>query len=703
MARRPRAAAIASPVAAAFLALGACRSAPSRVTAPTPRPSALPTAAPSPAATPPAASVPTPPASPEIPVRDDTRPPVVRVLLHGVGSPAFPEPGRRYVCVGDAGPTLVRGPLTASVEGGRPAIQVGAYVDPANAKAALARLVAAGFAGQVLGEGEALARPVALARAGESGDALAARLAAAGFADQKRIASAAGGQVTVQGEGGAAAAAERLRIVPVDPDPVRVGGKWVRGEFELRAGGEGLAVIDVVSLEAYLRGVVPAEMGPRTFASLDALKAQAVAARTYAVAHLGDHSADGWDLCDTPFCQDYEGVGVEHPLSDQAIRETAGEIVTYQGRPIDAMYHSTCAGHTEDGGAVFPQREQPYLKGVPCRGEGSLAIGTGRSPGPWLGPLAHLVAVGEALAHALGAAPTAAALSSRLTGQSVKVAGAPALLRAFGLEPAAALLRLPSGPVDEETVRRLLALYRLPLPDAPRGTPRAAVEMAAAVRLAQLAGRVQTLAGRVLPSPAGIALVRDGQDPPRGLAGVPAVLERRGERWRSGAVSFHPGSAATLWCVDALCPVVEVEPLDDADGASAWTWWVRELTLDDIGHRLATAGVRSVRVTRRGVSGRALAVEVEGAAGVREFPGLAFRRALELPDTLFVPVARADAAPPAIRFVGRGWGHGVGMCQNGAYGLARGGAGYVEILKTYYTGVEIARWEGGDHERHGPR
>jgi stage II sporulation protein D len=55
----------------------------------------------------------------------------------------------------------------------------------------------------------------------------------------------------------------------------------------------------------------------------------------------------------------------------------------------------------------------------------------------------------------------------------------------------------------------------------------------------------------------------------------------------------------------------------------------------------------------------------------------------------------STASGAAIRFLGRGWGHGVGMCQNGAYGLARGGASYAEILKTYYTGVEVARWEGG--------
>ena len=74
---------------------------------------------------------------------------------------------------------------------------------------------------------------------------------------------------------------------------------------------------------------------------------------------------------------------------------------------------------------------------------------------------------------------------------------------------------------------------------------------------------------------------------------------------------------------------------------------------------------------------------------------MAFRRALDLPDTLFVAMRSGSTSQPAVRFLGRGWGHGVGLCQNGAYGLARGGATYQEILKTYYTGVEVTRSVGG--------
>jgi len=436
-------------------------------------------------------------------------------------------------------------------------------------------------------------------------------------------------------------------------------------------------------------------MGPRSFPNVEALKAQAVAARTYAVAHLGDHVADGYDLCDSQACQVYEGAGAEQALTDRAVQETAGEILAFQGRPIDAMYQSTCAGHTEDAAALFPDRAQPYLKGVPCRGERVLSIGTGTATGTWGGMVERLGAVAQTIAVAAGVPREPRALATHLTGTHAG-AGIPGLVRAFGVEGNAETLRVEHGKAAEEVALEMLSTFRLPLPPPPAAGSRTSWELALVVRLAQLAGSVQAVPGRLVPGPQGIRLVNDGAEPPRELTGREAVLERRGERWRrSGALSFASGSSAILWCAGTVCPLVEVEPLEAADDASLWTWWVRELTLDEISRRLGVAGVRRVNVLRRGVSGRALAVEAVSVSGSKEFGGMVFRRALDLPGTLFVAVPSRTPSGPSLRFLGRGWGHGIGMCQNGAYGLARGGATYTEILKTYSTGVEIARWEGG--------
>jgi peptidoglycan hydrolase-like amidase len=668
------------------LALSACAVTP-RV-APPPIPT--PTVAPAPQATP----APVPVAPVAVRQREDTRPPLVSVLLQAPSEPVLPDPGRRYVCVTGDAVTMLRGPLLVKLVPGRAGIQVGAFGKADNARALVARLTAAGFDARVEGQGDELARVVAMGREGESDEGAARRLAQAGFVDQKKLAIAYGGGLVVVGEDGATLRTELLRLVPLDLEPVHVGGKAVRGELRLRPGAAGVTVINVVNLEEYLRGVVPAEMGPRSFPELEALKAQAVAARTYAVAHLGDHAAEGYDLCDSQSCQVYEGTSAEHPLTDRAVRETAGEILTFEGRPVDAMYQSTCAGHTEDAAALFPDRAQPYLKGVPCMGERLLVVGTGATPGPWVGASGRLTAVGETIAAASGVSHTPQALTAHLTGAR-PAPGTAGLVRAFGLDGTAKTLGVEHDGGDESALE-LLRTFRLPLPPPPVSGGRTSWELALVVRLAQLAGSVQAVPGRLVPGPQGIRLVNDGQEPPRDLTGRDAVLERRGERWRrGGAVSFASGSPATLWCAGTLCPLVEVEPLEGADAASAWTWWVRELPLDDISRRLGVGGVREVVVVRRGVSGRALAVEVVGASGSREFPGMAFRRALDLPDTLFVAVRSPTATGPSYRFLGRGWGHGIGMCQNGAYGLARGGASYSEILKTYYTGVELGRWEGG--------
>ena len=103
------------------------------------------------------------------------------------------------------------------------------------------------------------------------------------------------------------------------------------------------------------------------------MKAQAVAARTYAVKRRGDFSAEGYDLCATARCQVYGGASAEQPLSTQAVKETAGQVLLYGGLPADTLFTSTCGGRTEDAGVVFPSYSAaafPYLRSVPCSGPG---------------------------------------------------------------------------------------------------------------------------------------------------------------------------------------------------------------------------------------------------------------------------------------------------------------------------------------------
>ena len=120
-----------------------------------------------------------------------------------------------------------------------------------------------------------------------------------------------------------------------------------RGELEVGAGGGRLRIVNEVSLEDYVRGVIGPEMGSR--APLEALKAQAVASRTFALSSLGRWTSDGYDLRDSTDSQVYSGVEAERPECDRAVRETSGLILTVGGHAIAAYFCADCGGFTAPG------------------------------------------------------------------------------------------------------------------------------------------------------------------------------------------------------------------------------------------------------------------------------------------------------------------------------------------------------------------
>lgn len=174
-------------------------------------------------------------------------------------------------------------------------------------------------------------------------------------------ASARGDLVRVEGGGASLSRRALLLAARRDGDPVLVDGRGYRGAIEVRRGADGVRVINVVALEDYLVGVVSAEMGRRGESERAALEAQAVASRTYAIRHLGRASGDGYDLVATVSHQVYHGASREEPLAREAVVATRGEILTWNGAPIDAFYSSTCGGHSESAGAVFVGGDRPYL------------------------------------------------------------------------------------------------------------------------------------------------------------------------------------------------------------------------------------------------------------------------------------------------------------------------------------------------------
>jgi stage II sporulation protein D len=584
--------------------------------------------------------------------------------------------------------------------------QVGAFSDEASVAAVIAGIQ------QGLGSGVQLGRTVTatgLTRlrvrwtAGEPSDP-AAVLAALGFEGVFRVAEA--GSLRVEGADGAVVTGTgEVTIEPAGDWPVAVGDRRYRGILLARAVGNETLLINQLNLERYLLGVVPAEMGPSQFPELDALKAQAVAARTYTVAHLGDHADEGWDLCDTPACQVYNGVGVEHSLSNRAVEETAGLVAVFDGQPIDAMYTSTCGGHTEDASLLFSGRAQPYLVGVPCAWERPIPLmGTGVD-GPWVSTVDFSAAVArDVLQLAPGATPPEVVqkvqrLSGRVTPlpDITAAAGyAQALLAAVGVEPPEGIAPAADG---LERLLFLADLYNVPL-DPPMTGLEGMWPAAAALAALELSGEVERDSGEAVPRPGGAGIfprrADHGEDLPTSLP--------LWERWSGGlrrraAVEVLPGTLLErLRYGDLVVALIVRQSGGDgeADRRSAWREWVRERSWPELENSLGVSGLERLTVTARSPSGRVIGLTAVSRSGsVKEFKGFDVRRALDLPETLFsMNMRTTPVGERRVHFLGRGWGHGVGLCQNGAYGLARSGMEFEQILKHYYTGIQVVRWAG---------
>lgn len=160
---------------------------------------------------------------------------------------------------------------------------------------------------------------------------------------------------------------EYIKVVPEKDNMPKYKGKRYKGSLALVMYKGRMIVVNTLPFEEYLKGVVPVEM-PASW-NIEAVKSQAIAARTYAIRTIDP--ADGvFDICSDTSCQVYLGFDHESPNSNLAIAQTRGMVATYAGKFIDAVFHSTSGGHTENSENVFSSA-RPYLKGVPSPDEES--------------------------------------------------------------------------------------------------------------------------------------------------------------------------------------------------------------------------------------------------------------------------------------------------------------------------------------------
>lgn len=159
---------------------------------------------------------------------------------------------------------------------------------------------------------------------------------------------------------------DRIIVSPrKNKEYLTIDGKPFRGLMQLESSSGQVKLINIVYMEDYLKGVVPLEIGPTPEEQIEAVKAQAVAARTYSMSHLGQYGEEeGYDLKADIGDQIYAGVEVESKEFNKAIESTRGEVAVYGDRMIDAYYHSTCGGMTDDIDDVWDKEARPYLRAV---------------------------------------------------------------------------------------------------------------------------------------------------------------------------------------------------------------------------------------------------------------------------------------------------------------------------------------------------
>jgi len=538
-----------------------------------------------------------------------------------------------------------------------------------------------------------------------------------------------------------------LYFIPANPQSfLTLNGRSYRGFLTMAGTPKGIVIVNRVNLEDYLKSVVPGELSPGQFGAIEALKAQAVAARTYALKNRGRFESLGFDLVNTPRSQLYVGMASEHPLSTRAVEETRGEVMFYRGALINALYTSTCGGMTEDAENVFAGRPVPYLKSVECsyekQPEWQIAARTPVAPIHIDGRNASL---DVALLLGLGIVPMGAEPLDFRTDASfdeavewIRDARGVLGIKEPGFVPGPAALSFTSLArllVDafawQDRIDQLLLPGEIDflLKDIPEVQSRDRGPLAycfqsgffpAAVR----SGEIHQPVSRAELAVALARVIRDYKDffqtgtfrsAGKGTIEVGQDFERktlhlsnhvRLLRTIEGGTSFATklallGGENVRWLErDGQVAYFEVlyPPNSNVlDRSSRYNHWQERKTREEmearIGQSYPIGRLVDIQTKTRGKSGRVTELLLKGTEQSAVVHGFQIRAALGLRDTLFV-IDRAfdeNGGVDEFTFSGRGWGHGVGLCQVGAYGMAVAGAKYQDILKKYYSGIKIGK------------
>ncbi|NOZ13931.1 MAG: SpoIID/LytB domain-containing protein [Acidobacteria bacterium] len=489
--------------------------------------------------------------------------------------------------------------------------------------------------------------------------------------------------------------------------PVTIEGKRYRGKLQIRVNGDSFNVINIVDIEQYLRGVVPAEMGGTLYPQIEALKAQAVAARTYVYYNLGQFKSLGFDICASQSCQVYKGMNAEQDRTDRAVEATRGEIITYKGKPINALFTAFCGGETENVENVFEGGPVPYLKSVKCGGSAGDWISQTLTAAITLEPLessyiktpplavVRMYETGLLKREELGHLNEIATLTfcKNFFGSVLSKYGIPIPktgLKSASLKDIAEYLGMALLNTDDTSDLLSSGLLRQPCPDIPAHVIDI-VAIAETIREVLNQEDLPKLKFKVVdkdfldqnPAPDFLFYAAGGQLIPASIARI-----RFGDRIR-----YREKPDGTGIAVVEILTRESQGTLNDSF-VSSYRWF-RFLPADQLStqvNRYVKVGqLTDISVAKTTATGRVAALKVIGTAGSGIIRGLKIRWALGGKENKFKLFKRVspDGKLLGVYLSGSAWGHGVGMCQVGAFGMATKGYTYIDILKHYYTGVEI--------------
>lgn len=422
----------------------------------------------------------------------------------------------------------------------------------------------------------------------------------------------------------------QIRPAPENNPPViNIKGKPYRGAIEVkRLSNSDMTVINVLAIQEYLYGNVPPEIGGRSPA--EALKAQAIASKMYAINNMGKHGKTGFDLCATTSCQVYKGYSVEIASCNSAIDEIKDKVIVYGGNTAKHIYYfASGGGSTEDVRNVWGS-SYPYLVSVQDKYEKIYS---------WSKTLraADVKAKLPQLGSILGISITRTAQTGRVTQLAVSGAsrGEPAY---YYNEKCRTLFSLDS---QLYTITTDADVFAATISYSPIVT--AAVS---SVATANANAAVDLNAAAIVSASGNTA-----ETSPEDQSTAPVNSAHTGES-TSAVVSNPPAVPAEL----ALSSNPSVNPVIPLPNSS------EPIRTQLGGKKVITA---SGTKTMTGLNNK---ITILGANG---------------------NVKKAAVVPETYTFTGKGWGHAVGMSQEGAIGMGKAGFTYDAILTHYFQGTII--------------